>query len=247
MPLFPTLESLEAPDQHFKGHRDLLVRNMARYTFAKPHARGIGLDLGCGRGYGFDVIGPALEHAVGVDVSEAFLAEARANYPQVEFVHSSGEKLPFPDARFDAVMSFEVIEHAQDDHAFLSEIRRVAKPGAFIAISTPNRPYYTSDTGKPLNEFHVREYDAPEFEALLRGVFSEVDLYGQVERLDAAPTQRRWTNRLTDLVPMRLKFLLPQQIQDRLSIALRPPLRLDDCKFVRDFAHAHTLLAFCKV
>jgi SAM-dependent methyltransferase len=46
--------------------------------------------------------------------------------------------LPFPDASFDAVVSIEVIEHVEDQFAFLRELARIAKPGAPVIVTTPN-------------------------------------------------------------------------------------------------------------
>lgn len=47
-------------------------------------------------------------------------------------------RLPFPDDHFDAVVSVEVIEHVEDQFAFLREMHRVAKPGGFVLVTTPN-------------------------------------------------------------------------------------------------------------
>jgi len=46
--------------------------------------------------------------------------------------------LPFPDDRFDLVWCSEVIEHLRDPNRALAELRRVAKPGADIIVTTPN-------------------------------------------------------------------------------------------------------------
>ena len=48
-----------------------------------------------------------------------------------------GSKLPFPSNYFDSVVSFQVLEHVEDIHLTLSELRRVAKPSALMLISLP--------------------------------------------------------------------------------------------------------------
>jgi SAM-dependent methyltransferase len=74
-------------------------------------------------------------------------AEAPCNRrPRVRFVVGDATRLPFPDASFDAVTMFDVIEHVPDDAAALSEALRVLRPGGCLLLSTPNErwrfPYY---------------------------------------------------------------------------------------------------------
>jgi ubiquinone/menaquinone biosynthesis C-methylase UbiE len=237
----------EAPDRKFFGHRDCIVRNMSRYHFIAPRAKGRCLDIGCGRGYGFDCLKPKCESCTGLDISETFLEEARAQYPGVSFVHQNAERLPFDDASFDTIINFEVIEHIEDDRAFLREIVRVAAPGALVAISTPNRLIASGGREKPLNKFHVREYAAEEFRNLLAGTFAEVMLYGQSEARASDASARRFPNSFINRIPVQVKYLIPFYVQDVLSVMLRPPLKLEDCRFdLNTFKKAHTLYAVCR-
>jgi len=48
------------------------------------------------------------------------------------------ERLPFEDAAFDWVIALEVIEHLENRHHALREMRRVLKPGGKLILSTPN-------------------------------------------------------------------------------------------------------------
>lgn len=47
----------------------------------------------------------------------------------------SGSRLPFPDAAFDVVTSFSVVEHQDDPALAIAEAARVLKPGGLLAIS----------------------------------------------------------------------------------------------------------------
>jgi len=71
----------------------------------------------------------------------------------------AGEKLPFPDGSFDAVLAFEVVEHVEDDTELLGEIARVTRPGGMLILSTPVH----SSIWSPLDDacHHVRR-DEPE-------------------------------------------------------------------------------------
>jgi SAM-dependent methyltransferase len=76
-------------------------------------------------------------------------AEAPCNRddPRVTFVQGDATALPFPDASFDMVTMFDLLEHVPDDGAVAREALRVLRPGGFVLVSTPDRdrwryPYY---------------------------------------------------------------------------------------------------------
>ncbi|MBK7643286.1 MAG: class I SAM-dependent methyltransferase [Planctomycetes bacterium] len=53
-------------------------------------------------------------------------------------------RLPFDDASFEATVSVEVIEHVEDQFAFLRELVRITKPGGLILVTTPNTLHMVS-------------------------------------------------------------------------------------------------------
>ncbi len=73
----------------------------------------------------------------------------------------------FPDASFDLVGMFEVIEHLDDDVALLSEAARVTKPGGRLILSVPLGMKYWS----ALDDYvgHVRRYEPEELRARVEG------------------------------------------------------------------------------
>ena len=52
---------------------------------------------------------------------------------------AAGEALPVPDAGFDAVTAWDVLEHVQDPARVLGELRRVLRPGGHALITAINR------------------------------------------------------------------------------------------------------------
>jgi SAM-dependent methyltransferase len=49
-----------------------------------------------------------------------------------------GDRLPFPDAAFDAVVVVDMLEHVPDEVAFVSELARVTRPGGRLVVNTPH-------------------------------------------------------------------------------------------------------------
>lgn len=48
------------------------------------------------------------------------------------------ERWPYPDNRFDALVSTEVIEHCENPWHFMREVKRVLKPDGIALVTTPN-------------------------------------------------------------------------------------------------------------
>ena len=151
-----------------------------------PHAGDLSgvrlLDAGCGEGYGADLCASLGAEVTALDYDEGAIAHVARAYPRVEAVRANLAALPAADAAYDAVMSLQVIEHLWNLGEFLSECRRVLRPGGTLVISTPNRPIFSPGLArgeKPVNPFHVEEFDAEQVAAMLTHAgFSEVTVHG---------------------------------------------------------------------
>jgi SAM-dependent methyltransferase len=78
-----------------------------------------------------------LGRAVGMDLAPEAIALCRGR--GVRAVRASLLALPFPDASFDAVTSFDVIYHewVTDDRAAVAEMARVLRPGGLLLVRVP--------------------------------------------------------------------------------------------------------------
>ena len=155
------------------------IQHLERYKFAisriKPGQRL--LDIACGAGYGTAIL---LRHGckvIGVDYNNEAIANARIIRMHNGFIKANALELPFSDNSFDAVVSFETIEHVKDGNQFLSEMYRVLRPDGIFICSTPNIRY----TAHP--QYHVNEYEPEEFYKLIEQKFSEIERYGQYFKL----------------------------------------------------------------
>ena len=113
-------------------------------------------DLGCGAGtdtlVAAQMVGPD-GHVVGIDMTPEMLAKARATASQmrfenIEFVEGEIERLPFPDASLDAVISNGVIDLVPDKDAVFREIHRVLVSGGRIQIADVTIQQPVSDEGR---------------------------------------------------------------------------------------------------
>ena len=101
------------------------------------------LDLGSGAGTDSLIAAQMVGeqgHVTGIDMTQEMLAKARAAAAEmgttnVEFVEGEAERLPFPDASFDVVISNGVIDLVPDKDAVFTELFRVLAPGGRIQVA----------------------------------------------------------------------------------------------------------------
>ena len=135
------------------------------------------LEAACGDGAGTRFLAARVASVVAVDLERRQLprlATLRALRGPVLAVASDVCRLPFPDAYFDAVTSFETIEHTADPAACLASLARVLRPGGVLVLSTPQ----SSLGALPLNPFHQREFSLAELRALVEARFRIREVIG---------------------------------------------------------------------
>lgn len=151
------------------------------YLFAMHYCEGMEvLDAASGLGYGSLVLARKAKSVVGIDLLPENTEHASATYATgtVSYQTMDATELDFPDASFDRVVSIETFEHVPKEKAdlFLSEFKRVLRPGGLLILTTPNRPIHSAITRTP---DHVNEVSVDELEASLSGKFSSVEFYYQ--------------------------------------------------------------------
>lgn len=97
------------------------------------------LEVGSGRGGGSSYV--ARHHrpasVVGLDFSTAAVALSRRHrrVPGLSFVRGDAQAMPFPDASFDVVLNVESSHCYPSVPAFLTEVRRVLRPGGVLLLA----------------------------------------------------------------------------------------------------------------
>lgn len=95
----------------------------------------------------------------------------RSNVRAVVFDDMTRSALPA--AAFDCVVAVEVLEHVEEDAAFVREVRRVLRPGGVFLMTTPNG----DSEPVPYNADHKRHYTRAALSALLAGAFDDVRVH----------------------------------------------------------------------
>ena len=146
-------------------------RSVLAYHEAAKRIEGDVLEIGTGSGYGIEVIAPHARRFITLD---KFMAEQGDALPDnVEFRQTEVPPLPFESESFDWVISFQVIEHIEQDLEFVREIHRVLRPGGHALITTPNGPMSLTR-----NPWHIREYRPHELQNLFSVHFDYISLQG---------------------------------------------------------------------
>lgn len=162
--------------------REILYEHLHRYALAARLCTGRRvLDAACGEGYGSAMLAGVARSVTGVDLAVEAVEHARARYAgpdNLEFLQGDCTDLPFEDHAFDCIVSFETLEHLEDQQGMLAEFDRILAPDGFLLLSSPDRATY-SDLAGNRNEYHVRELYRDELEELLARHFSHVRLLGQ--------------------------------------------------------------------
>ena len=92
------------------------------------------LDAGCGGGFALQLAAKRGATVTGFDACDPLLDIARERVPDAGLRQGDLESLPFAEHTFDAVTAFNSIQFAADLLTVMSELRRVARSGAPVAI-----------------------------------------------------------------------------------------------------------------
>lgn len=146
----PTREEIREfyPAHYYAGESDRkfepLVEIMLRWVAARHAAfwaRGVPrggrvLDVGCGRGV---LLGTFLDRGIEAHGMEIGPDAVRGIDPRVRLRFADRlEEASFPDAHFDRILLWHVLEHLPDPGETLRECRRILRPGGQIVIALPN-------------------------------------------------------------------------------------------------------------
>jgi ubiquinone/menaquinone biosynthesis C-methylase UbiE len=107
---------------------------------AEVHAGQQVLDVACGQGNAAIAAARRFADVTGVDYAANLLAQGReradAEHLSVRFTDGDAERLPFPDASFDATLSTVGVMFAPDQERAAAELVRVTRADGTIALAS---------------------------------------------------------------------------------------------------------------
>jgi 2-polyprenyl-3-methyl-5-hydroxy-6-metoxy-1,4-benzoquinol methylase len=210
------------------------------YVVAADYVRGDILEIGCGEGRGVSTLLERVNSFTAVDKIKEAIDELQKRFPSGKFISMNLPPLTsLGDNVYDFVISFQVIEHIENDALYLKEIHRVLKPGGMALITTPNRKMSLSR-----NPWHVREYLPEELSTLARKFFSNVDMKGitgNEKVMKYYEENKKSVRRFTRFDIFNLQYHLPASIlripYEILNRWNRNKLQSTDRRLVSDIKH----------
>jgi ubiquinone/menaquinone biosynthesis C-methylase UbiE len=92
------------------------------------------LEVGCGTGRWLADLQPVTPQLYGLDFSYGMLRQACQQEIRPYLVQGTASRLSFPDAVFDLVYCVNAIHHFDDPRVFVSEARRLLRPGGALVV-----------------------------------------------------------------------------------------------------------------
>lgn len=162
---YESIYRLEESHWWYRGMREMALALLDRYLHQRTGLTV--LDAGCGTGGMMRALG-RYGQVYGLDFSPHALEFCRLR--RLSPVRGSVTHLPYADARFDLVTSFEVLYHAgvSDDVLALGELFRVLRPEGHLLLRLPAFEFLRGAHDRTVHTRH--RYTAPEVGSKLRAV-----------------------------------------------------------------------------
>ena len=239
--LMSKIYTTEITSEEILSDNPIHQRLTKAYVVAEDYVSGNLLEIGCGEGRGFSYLKPFCKQYTAVDKIDAAIQKLQHNHPEGTFIRMDIPPLHNLESdTYDCIVSFQVIEHIEDDHFFLKEIYRVLKPGGIALLTTPNRKMSLSR-----NPWHIREYLPPELTTLAATIFPHVEMKGitgNEKVMEYYEQNKKSVERITRWDFLKLQYRLPAAVlripYEILNRVNRNKLQKSDDALVKSIHHS---------
>jgi 2-polyprenyl-3-methyl-5-hydroxy-6-metoxy-1,4-benzoquinol methylase len=196
---------------------------VARALYARGVKGDLAIDLGCGRGALWPAISPHFARYLGADAIRYDGYPANAQFIETDL---NAQTFPIESKIADAVFAVETIEHLENPRALLREMARLAKPRAWIIVTTPNQLSFLSlgtllakQRFSAFQEIHYPAHITALLESDLRHIAGELQLtdiaieYSREGRVFLTPLH----------YPKFVSTLFPRLCSDNVMLIARAP------------------------
>jgi 2-polyprenyl-3-methyl-5-hydroxy-6-metoxy-1,4-benzoquinol methylase len=129
--------SLDQRARQSLGHSNVAIYAMVERAIARRHAgAGVLIDVGCGRARLWSLLRARFNRYIGVDAVRYDDVPAEGEFRAADL---DAAPLSLLDGTGDVVAAIEVIEHLENPRALMRELVRLAKPGGWVVVTTPNQ------------------------------------------------------------------------------------------------------------
>ena len=142
------------------------------HSHFKDHLRGSVLELGCGAGFVVRNYIDRVDRVIGVDINPALLSALEASSPpgkvRTACVDLRGDWHEIDGVRADVIIALDVVEHFEDDRAFVEKLVRHLNPGGKVVIKVPAQSDLYGEIDKASG--HFRRYDEAQLRSLMESL-----------------------------------------------------------------------------
>jgi len=128
----------QAGGANYAAHRPTYPPQLAEALAGVAPATRLAVDVGCGSGQLSVLLAKHFDQVEAYDPSESQLADTAA-HPKVRYAVAPAETLPTEDGAADLITAAQAA-HWFDRPRFYAEVKRIAAPGAVVALITYNNP-----------------------------------------------------------------------------------------------------------
>lgn len=127
-------------DSHDANYFAPYLHMVSRWAHKRLHPPLEILELGCGIGASSKYVSELdIGNITGTDFSQTYIECAKKKYKRnnLKYRVADATRLPFPDASFDLICSYEFIEHVPEVNRTIKEMMRVCKPSGLVIVVSP--------------------------------------------------------------------------------------------------------------